>query len=219
VTMSAYLRFPFLSGASISKGTALTSQDQIEHHLAHSLPSDQTILKKMDHQKRVEMEDPKIVTIREKKARVAAKKKEKRIQGGEGGEGSCPKTKRRKTVARKDGPDVSKATSSLEPIRTVNPTESTKENPFGVVTATAESRADRSPHTSPHGSANHSVHNYFDAHNDDEETNILRLGASGDHSGKALTNAENKVVRPSPTDQSVHYSPLTTQMASPLRSI
>ncbi|GJZ14258.1 gypsy type transposase [Tanacetum coccineum] len=40
VTMSEYLHFPFLSGASISKGPALTSQDQIPQHTTrkHELP-------------------------------------------------------------------------------------------------------------------------------------------------------------------------------------
>nr|GEW38537.1 hypothetical protein [Tanacetum cinerariifolium] len=61
VIMSEYLRFPFLSSASILKGHALTPQDQIKQHTTHPLPSDQTIPAKTDHQKRVEVEDPKIV--------------------------------------------------------------------------------------------------------------------------------------------------------------
>ncbi|GJY52099.1 hypothetical protein Tco_0442946 [Tanacetum coccineum] len=219
VTMSKYLRFPFLSGASISKGPALTSQDQIEQYTTRPFPSDLDISEKTDHQKRVEVEDPKIVAIRERKARAAAKKKEKRRQGGDGREGSRPKTKKMETVARKDGPDASEATSSPEPIWTANPTKPTKENPSGAVAATAEAREDRSPRPSPHGSDNHSVHNYFDAHNDGEGTNILWLGASDDQSGKALTNADTEVAQPSPTHQSAHHSPSTTQMASSLRSI
>nr|GEX13258.1 retrovirus-related Pol polyprotein from transposon TNT 1-94 [Tanacetum cinerariifolium] len=47
----------------------------------------------------VEVEDPKIVVTRERKARAAAKKRESMKQGGDGGEGSQPKTKRRKTAA------------------------------------------------------------------------------------------------------------------------
>ncbi|GJS89982.1 hypothetical protein Tco_0772618 [Tanacetum coccineum] len=156
VTMSEYLRFPFLSGASISKGSALTSHDRIEQYTARPLPRG-----------------------------LSLRKKKKRRQGGDGGEGSRPKTKRRKIVARKDGPDASKATSSPKPIRTVNPTEPTKENPSGAVAATAESREDRSPPPSPHGSDNHFIHNYSDAQNDGEGTNILWLRAFGDQSGKA----------------------------------
>nr|GEX80190.1 hypothetical protein [Tanacetum cinerariifolium] len=54
VTMSEYLRFPFLSGATISKGTALTSQDRIEQHTTRPLSLGQDILEKMDHHRRVE---------------------------------------------------------------------------------------------------------------------------------------------------------------------
>ncbi|GKC04412.1 hypothetical protein Tco_0996022, partial [Tanacetum coccineum] len=77
VAMSEYLRFPFLSGASISKGPLLASQDRIEQHTTHPLSSDQPIPEKTDHQKEVEVEDPKIVSIRERKAKAAAKKKER----------------------------------------------------------------------------------------------------------------------------------------------
>ncbi|GKD25690.1 hypothetical protein Tco_1231904, partial [Tanacetum coccineum] len=98
-----------LSGASISKGPPLTSQDQIEQHTARPLPTDQPISEKTAHQKEVEVEDPKIVAARERKARAAAK-----------------------------------ATSSLEPIRTINPNK-----PSAGVAETADSREDRSPRESP----------------------------------------------------------------------
>nr|GEX27632.1 hypothetical protein [Tanacetum cinerariifolium] len=83
----------------------------------------QAIPDKTGHQKKVAVEDPKIVATRERKACAAAKKREKKKQGGDGREGSRPKTKRRKTVDRKDGPAASEATSSPEPIRTLNPTQ------------------------------------------------------------------------------------------------
>ncbi|GKC09407.1 zinc finger, CCHC-type containing protein, partial [Tanacetum coccineum] len=156
ITMSEYLRFLFLSSASISKGPALTPLDQVE------------------------VEDPKIVAIRKRKARAAAKKREKKKQGGDGEESSHPKTKRRKTV---------------DP----------------------ESREDRSPRDSLHDSADRSVHNYFDAHHD-EETNTLRLGSSDDQSGKALTNVNTKVIQPSPTHQNAHRSPTVEKTATPLRT-
>ncbi|GJR72751.1 hypothetical protein Tco_0085116 [Tanacetum coccineum] len=198
VTMSEYLRFPFLSDASISKGVALTSQDQIEQHTVRPLLPDQAIPEKTDHQKRVEVEDPKIIATRERKARAAAKKKERKRQGGNGGGGgggggSRCATKRKKTAARKDGPAASKATSSPEPIKTINPT-----NPSAAVAETAESREDRSPSVSPHGSAGHSVHNY-DAHHGDGETRTLRLGASGDPSGQAMNHVDTEVVQPFPS--------------------
>ncbi|GKG57631.1 hypothetical protein Tco_0587229, partial [Tanacetum coccineum] len=91
----------------------------------------------IDHQKMVEVEDPKIVVIRERKARASAKKKEKKIQCGDGGEGSRPKTKRRKTIARKDGQAAFEAISSPEPIQTIDPN---KANPFDDAAAIAESR-------------------------------------------------------------------------------
>nr|GEX84362.1 hypothetical protein [Tanacetum cinerariifolium] len=72
---------------------------------------------------------------------------------------------------------------------TVNPTD-----PSGAVVEIAESREDRSPRVSPHGSANHSVHNYSDARHYNEETNILRLGTSGDQSERAMTNVNTEVV-------------------------
>ncbi|GJS75567.1 hypothetical protein Tco_0725448 [Tanacetum coccineum] len=134
-----------------------------------------TFRQKTNHQKRVEVEDPKIVATRERKARAAAKKREKKRQVGDGGEGSRLVTERRKTIAHKDGSAASEATSSPEPIRTINPT-----NPSGDVAETAESREDRSPRVSPHGSANHSVHYYSDAPHDNEETDTLRLGTFGD---------------------------------------
>ncbi|GJX35972.1 hypothetical protein Tco_0247529 [Tanacetum coccineum] len=182
VTISEYLRFPFLSGAFISKGPALTPQDQIGQHTTRPLPGDQTIPEKTDHQKRVEVEDPKIVAIRERKARAAAKKKEKRRHGDDGGEGSRPKTKRKKTIAHKDGSAAYEATSSPATLQTIIPTDLIGANPFGAAAATAESREDRSLHTSPHDSANHSVHRYANGHDDNEETNSLRLGSLVDQS-------------------------------------
>nr|GEX65275.1 hypothetical protein [Tanacetum cinerariifolium] len=79
VTMSEYLRFPFLSGASISKGPPLTSQYQIVHHTTPLLSLGQNIPAKTDHQKKVVVEDPKIVATRERKARVAAKKSKENL--------------------------------------------------------------------------------------------------------------------------------------------
>ncbi|GKG61499.1 hypothetical protein Tco_0621208, partial [Tanacetum coccineum] len=68
-------------------------------------------------------------------------------------------TKRKKTRACRDGTGASEATSSPEPIRTVNPNK-----PTDAAAETAESQEDRSPHESPHSSADHSVLNYLDAH-------------------------------------------------------
>nr|GEX11925.1 hypothetical protein [Tanacetum cinerariifolium] len=212
VTMSEYLRFPIMSGATIKKGRAPTNQDQRAHHTVPPLSVGQAIPDKTGHRKEVEVEDPKIVATRERKARVAAKKRKKKKQGGDGEEGSRPKTKRRKAVARKDEPAASEATSSSEHIRTLNPTQ-----PSGALAATTESREDRSPRVSPHDSANHSVHNYSDAHHDDE-TNSLRLGSSNDQSGWALTNVNTEVIQPSPTHHHAYRSPTVERMATLLRT-
>ncbi|GKG55615.1 hypothetical protein Tco_0574509, partial [Tanacetum coccineum] len=95
-------------------------QDQIEQHTTHPLPTDQPIPEKTTYQKEVEVEDPKIVAARERKARAASraatKKRERKRQGGDDGEGSRPATKRKKTSARRDGTGASEATSSPEPI-------------------------------------------------------------------------------------------------------
>ncbi|GKA51914.1 hypothetical protein Tco_0745110 [Tanacetum coccineum] len=80
--------------------------------------------KKTDFQREVEVEDPKIVAARERKARAAAKRKESRKRVGDEGEGSKPKTKRKKVPAvRKGGSASSKNGSSLNPLRTVRPTD------------------------------------------------------------------------------------------------
>ncbi|GKC52839.1 hypothetical protein Tco_1075584, partial [Tanacetum coccineum] len=130
-------------------------------------------------------------------------KGEKR-EGGDGGEGSHPKTKRKKIVVLKDNlaASASEATSSLRPLRTFDPNQT---NPFDAAATTVESQEDRSTLASPRGSAAHSV-NYSDAHRVDEETDTLRLGTSGGQSGKVLTNADTEVARPSPVHHSAHHS-------------
>nr|GEX31507.1 hypothetical protein [Tanacetum cinerariifolium] len=186
VTTSEYLRFPFLSGTSILKGPALSSHDRIPQHTTCPFSKGQNIPEKIDHQRRVEVEDPKIVATRERKARAMAKKRERKKQGGEGGEGSWPKTKRRKTIGRRDGHVASEATSSLEPLRTLNPHQ-----PSGALAAAVKSRENRSPPASLRDSANRSVHNYSDDHRD-EETDDLNLGSSDEQSGRALTLSHAK---------------------------
>nr|GFB08016.1 hypothetical protein [Tanacetum cinerariifolium] len=108
--MFKYLRFPFLSGATIEKGSVLTNQDQRSQHTVPPLPVGQAILDKTGHQNKVEAEDPKI------------------------------------------------------------------------------------------------------------ETNNLRLGSSGDQSGRALTNVNPEVIQPSPIHQHAHHSPIVERMATPLRN-
>ncbi|GJR22200.1 hypothetical protein Tco_0970727 [Tanacetum coccineum] len=217
IIMSKHLRFPFVFGATIEKGIALTSRDQRVQHTAPPLPVDQVIPDRTGHQKEVEVKDPKIIAIRERKARVAAKKIEKKKRGADEGEGSYPKVKRKKTSAVwKDSSAASDYVSSLEPILKVNPTRTRGENPSEAAAANAESREDRSLHSSPHGSANHSVHDDTDVYGD-EGTNSLRLSFI-DQSGRNLNTVQTEVFQSSPGDHSVYPSPTDTRMASLTRS-
>nr|GEU49918.1 hypothetical protein [Tanacetum cinerariifolium] len=212
VTMSEYLRFLLLSGASISKGPAFTSQDCIPHHTTCPLPEGQNIPEKTGHQRRVEVEDPKIVATRERKARAVAKLWERKKQGSDGGEGSRPKTKRRKTTGRSDEPVAYEATSSPEPLRTLNP-----QQPSGALAATAESRENCSPSASPRDSGNHSVHNYSDDHRD-KETDDLNLGSFGEQSGRALSLVNTEVIKPSLACQRANWGPTADRVVTPLRT-
>ncbi|GJU05008.1 hypothetical protein Tco_1121438 [Tanacetum coccineum] len=178
---------------------------------------DQPIPDKTDHQKEVKEEDPKIVAIRERKARAAAKKREKKKRGEDEGEGSRPKFKRRKTTAaRKGGSATSEYVLSLEPIRVVDPTGPVRGNPSGAAAKTAESWY-RSLYISPHDSANHSVHNYDDAHGN-KETNNLWLGKERDtHSGcaeklRVVEDQNSKLYRVN-KDQALRIKELEDELA------
>ncbi|GJW83464.1 RNA-directed DNA polymerase, eukaryota, reverse transcriptase zinc-binding domain protein [Tanacetum coccineum] len=85
VTMSEYLRFPFLDGATIEQGDALSARDAITSHTTGPLPVNQSLPEKTARLKEVEIPDPKIVAIRERKARAAAKKRAERKRAAGGG--------------------------------------------------------------------------------------------------------------------------------------
>nr|GEV38980.1 putative reverse transcriptase domain-containing protein [Tanacetum cinerariifolium] len=141
------------------KGSAITNQDLRAQHIVPPLLAGQAIPDKTDHQKEVEMTDPKIVATRERNARASAKKREKKKRGPDEGEGSLPHGKRKKTsVARRDSSAASEHVSSLEPIRMAYPAGLNMENPSGGTVNIAESYGDQSLHASHHDSANHSVH-------------------------------------------------------------
>nr|GFC17227.1 hypothetical protein [Tanacetum cinerariifolium] len=89
--------------------SSIRGSDWTTYHTSTSAGSRHS--EKTNHQKRVEVKDLKIVATRERKARAAAKKRERKRQCGDGGEGSRPATKRKNTIARKDGPVASGATS------------------------------------------------------------------------------------------------------------
>nr|GEU57957.1 hypothetical protein [Tanacetum cinerariifolium] len=56
-----------------------------------SVNPEMSILDKTGHQKKVKVEDPKIVATRERKARAATKKRENKKRGGDEEEGFRPK--------------------------------------------------------------------------------------------------------------------------------
>nr|GEX27905.1 hypothetical protein [Tanacetum cinerariifolium] len=138
VTMSEYLRFPFLSVATIEKGNALTNQDLRERHIVPLLPADQAISDKTGHQK---------------------EKREKKKRGVDEGDGSRPQGKRKKTsAARRDSSATTGHVSSPKPIRVADPVGLNTENLSGAAANIAESQGNQSLHDSHHDSANHSVH-------------------------------------------------------------
>ncbi|GJU95123.1 hypothetical protein Tco_1319879 [Tanacetum coccineum] len=165
VTMSEYLRFPFLDGATIEQGDVLSARDAITSHTTGPLLVNQSLPEKTARLKEVEIPDPKIVAIRERKARAAAKKRaeRKRAAGGEGG--SKGKPKRRKTSAvRAEEEDSTEEASSASPLRTVAP------NPSFLLkdvddAGTAESRGDEHVSVPYHDSAN-TTHNHTVDHDE-----------------------------------------------------
>ncbi|GJU38447.1 hypothetical protein Tco_1191404 [Tanacetum coccineum] len=214
VTMSEYLRFPFLSGVSIVKGTALTNQDRITQHTNPPLLKEQPVPDKTGHQKKVEVKDHKIFATRERKAQAAAKKKESKKRGANKGEGSCHKVKRRKSSAtRGDDSARSGHVSPLELLRVVDPTGPAIKKPSNTGVETTESQEDRSLRIPPHDSANHSIHDETNVH-EDEGTNSLRLGSFVDESGRNLTLAQTEVFQSSPGDHSLHHTPSTESTTS-----
>ncbi|GJY41191.1 hypothetical protein Tco_0428461 [Tanacetum coccineum] len=96
VTMSEYLRLPFLSGMTIEVGEALTEQNVIPQHTITPLSADEQVPDKTDFQQRVEASDPKIVATRIRKANAAAKRKAEKNRELEGAGGSEGSSKRRK---------------------------------------------------------------------------------------------------------------------------
>ncbi|GKE88285.1 hypothetical protein Tco_1565760, partial [Tanacetum coccineum] len=172
ITMSEYLRFPFLFDVSIVKGTAISANNQIEQNTTPPLPVGQPISDKIESQLEVEVEDPKVIASRKKKkaqaARTAAKKNESKKRVNCEGEGSKPKPQKRKTSAvQKDHTTCSGHVSSLIPIRRIAPTgrimslhsDSGEENDE---TQKAPENEHNSAQLSPCKSANESVHNYID---------------------------------------------------------
>ncbi|GJR56643.1 hypothetical protein Tco_1407164 [Tanacetum coccineum] len=96
VTMSEYPRFPFLFGASIVQGLVVSNKNQIDQNTTPPLPVCHPIPDKTDFQREVEVEDPKVLAIKERKARAAAKKKENKKRDKNERKAPNPKQKGRK---------------------------------------------------------------------------------------------------------------------------
>ncbi|GJT00626.1 hypothetical protein Tco_0821795 [Tanacetum coccineum] len=169
VTMSEYLRFPFLDGATIEQGDALSARDAITSHTTGPLLVNQSLPEKTARLKEVEIPDPKIVAIRERKARAAAKKRaeRKRAAGGEGGSKGKPK-RRKVSAVRAEEEDSTEEASSASPLRTIRP------NPSFLLkdvddAGTAESREDEHVSVPRHDSAN-TIHDHTIDHDETVET-------------------------------------------------
>ncbi|GJY81795.1 hypothetical protein Tco_0494546 [Tanacetum coccineum] len=147
-------------------GDAISARDAITQRTTGPLPVNQSLPEKTARLKEVEISDPKIVVIRERKARAAAKKRAERKRAADGEGGSKGKTKRRKVSAvRAEEEDSTEEASSASPLRTVAP------NPSFLLkdvddAGTAESREDEHVSVPRHDSANTSIHNYAADHDE-----------------------------------------------------
>ncbi|GJZ16547.1 hypothetical protein Tco_0552224 [Tanacetum coccineum] len=137
VTMSEYLRFPFLDGATIEQGDALSARDAITQRTTGPLPVNQSLPEKTARLKEVEIPDPKI-----------------------------GKTKRHKVSdVHAEEEDSTEEASSASPLRTVAPNPSFLLKDVDDV-GTAESREDEHVSVPRHDSANTSTHNYAADHDE-----------------------------------------------------
>ncbi|GJW94908.1 hypothetical protein Tco_0174580 [Tanacetum coccineum] len=173
VTMSEYLRLPFLSGMTIEAGEALTEQDAIPQHTTSPLSADEQVPGKTDSQQRVEASDPKIVATRIRKAHAAAKRKadKNRESGGAGGsEGS---SKRRKPSSGPGEGDKEKPSDHIPcptPLRTIEAVTSDVSRGEDVVSPT-QAQGDNLLEIPAHDSANTTTRPCEEHH--DEHSGVL----------------------------------------------
>ncbi|GJX23382.1 hypothetical protein Tco_0227827, partial [Tanacetum coccineum] len=156
VTMSEYLLFPFLSGASITRGALVPANHPEGQNTTPLLLADQPIPDKTDSQLEVETEDAKVVAAREKKktqaAKAAAKNKDirKRKDGAEGS-----------SRARK------KRVSEVAPVSQVAQRQYEDEETHAA--------NDEGNSASPRGSANEYVHHFTDIEENQGEESLPRM--------------------------------------------
>ncbi|GJZ53737.1 hypothetical protein Tco_0608622, partial [Tanacetum coccineum] len=150
---------------TIGQGDALFARNPITRRTTDPLPVNQSPPEKTTRLKEVETSDPKIVAIRERKARAAAKKRAERKRAADGEGGSKGKTKRRKvSVVRAKEEDSTEEASSASPLQAVAPDPSVLLKDVDV--ETAESQEDEHVSIPRHDSANTSIHNYAEDHDE-----------------------------------------------------
>ncbi|GJY77718.1 hypothetical protein Tco_0483519 [Tanacetum coccineum] len=163
VTMSEYLRLPFLSGMTIEAGEALTEQNVIPQHTTTPLSADEQVPDKTDSQQRVEASDPKIVATRIRKANAAAKRKAEKNRELEGAGGSEGSSKRRKEKSSDHIPCPT-------PLRTVVAVTSDVSRGDNVISPT-QTQGDNLVEIPAHDSANTTTRLYEEHH--DEHSGVL----------------------------------------------
>ncbi|GKE18927.1 hypothetical protein Tco_1426504, partial [Tanacetum coccineum] len=142
------------------------TRDAITQRTTGPLPVNQSLPEKTARLKEVKISDPKIVAIRERKARAAVKKRAERKRAAEGEGGSKGKPKRCKVSAVcAEEEDSTEEASSASPLRTVAPNPSFLLKDVGDA-GTAESRENEYVSIPHHDSANTSIHNYAADHDE-----------------------------------------------------
>ncbi|GKC03471.1 hypothetical protein Tco_0995081 [Tanacetum coccineum] len=156
VTMSEYLRFLFLSGASITRGATVPA----------------------NHPREVETEDAKVVAAREKKkaqaAKAAAKKKDNKKRK-DGAEGSSRAKRKRVSVGTKDATASSSHISSPTPLQTVAPVSQVAQRQHEDRETHAPNDEGHSVSPSPRGSANDSVNHFTNVEENQGEESLPRM--------------------------------------------
>ncbi|GJZ04302.1 hypothetical protein Tco_0537577 [Tanacetum coccineum] len=173
VTMSEYLRLPFLSGMTIEAGEALTEQNVIPQHTTTPLSADEQVPEKTDSQQRVEASDPKIVATRIRKANAAAKRKAEKNRESEGAGGSEGSSKRRKPSSGPGEGDKEKPSDHIPcptPLRTIVAVTSDVSRGDNVISPT-QTQGDNLVEIPAHDSANTITRLYEEHH--DEHSGVL----------------------------------------------
>ncbi|GJS27222.1 hypothetical protein Tco_0487842 [Tanacetum coccineum] len=169
VTMSEYLRLPFLSGMTIEAGEALTEQNVLPQHTTTPLSADEQVPDKTDSQQRVEASDPKIVATRIRKANAAAKRKADKNRELEGAGGSEGSSKRRKEKSSDHIPCPT-------PLRTIVVVASDVSRGDNVISPT-QTQGDNLLEIPAHDSANTTTRLYEEHH--DEHSGDVRTLQKG----------------------------------------